>query len=572
MRIHSRFVAVSVGLAVLLTDFIAVRAQEPAPPPAVYVAAVRGDCWPGRSFAISPFGMLNVPGRARPDKTLLEHYSIDKGTRQTLLKELGKSRQLRLVSTLQEADFVLYACGMYYDVPLARVPQPQPAGPTGPLGIRVGVSSVENYLQVENQPNNLLTGTPWELDSTKPETLAETGGKKKKEPNPNANQRVAFINGQPLSTLPVISATEIARRFLAQLPALAPHIAAFAKPQFDANAEPRRPALVTDPTGDVSKTAPPKALEPIAADTALRIETALVVLPVMAMDKDGKFLPGLRQQDFSVFEDGVAQTIEEFGNSEKPIHVALVLDVSGSTQAQLDQIQDAALTFVEQLRPQDKVLVASFSTFLKVETEFTADRAKLTKAILRTRPGGATRIQDALDILLTERLSKIEGRKAIVLFTDGVDTASRYAKWNDVIARVQEAGVLVYPVRYDTLEDLVQMPNAQIVGATKAEYELARRNLQLMAVNSGGRYYEVANIGDAKQSFAKIAEELRHYYWLGYYPTNDKRDGRYRKIRVQVNRPAAVIRAREGYRMSSDTPAHGKGDEAHRPNLKNTKP
>jgi len=317
-----------------------------------------------------------------------------------------------------------------------------------------------------------------------------------------------------------------------------------------------RPKLTFDVTAASANETPSKTDAAPADPSALRIETTLVVVPVMAMDKNGKYLPGLAATDFEVYEDGIKQEISDFGSVEAPINVALVLDVSGSTKFKLEDIQDAARTFVDQLRPQDRVMVVSFDQEVRVEAEFTNQRDKLMRAILSTRTGGGTRVQDALDLTLTERLNKIQGRKAIVVFTDGVDNSSRLATWLDVKKRVEESGVIVYPVHYDTLADMTPSfqslqlpPNTKVSnGLIVKIYEHAAQNLKNLSSVSGGRYYEVATIGDTKQAFANIAEELRRYYWLGYYPANTAQDGSYRKIRVLVGKSEAVLRARPGYR------------------------
>jgi len=157
-------------------------------------------------------------------------------------------------------------------------------------------------------------------------------------------------------------------------------------------------------------------------------------------------------------------------------------------------------------------------------------------------------------------MNKIQGRKAMVLFTDGVDTLSRLAGWQDIITRFEEAGVLVYPVRYDTWSDMQANFSSRLPlgatrtmpGSTKEEHEAASRRLKELATRTGARYYEVENIGATKRAFASIAEELRRQYWLGYYPANTARDGRYRKIRVTINQPEVVVRARDGYRPATD--------------------
>src|SRR5262245_43551387 len=188
------------------------------------------------------------------------------------------------------------------------------------------------------------------------------------------------------------------------------------------------------------------------------------------------------------------------------------------------------------------------------------------RAILRTRTGGGTRVQDALDLTLTERLNNIQGRKAIVAFTDGVDNLSWMATWKDVTARIEESGVIVYPVRYDTMADVTPVftapalsPNAKVrAGAEKEAYDRAAQSLKNLAEVSGGRYYEVATIGDTKQAFANIAEELRRCYWLGYYLANTAHDGKYHKINVVIGKPGTIVRARKGYRAPEDGKAQNR--------------
>ncbi|MBS1810665.1 MAG: VWA domain-containing protein [Acidobacteria bacterium] len=285
-------------------------------------------------------------------------------------------------------------------------------------------------------------------------------------------------------------------------------------------------------------------------DGVIRIDTALIYVPIRVMEKDGKYIPDLRARDFKVYEDGIEQEIEYFSNVDDPFNVVLLLDTSGSTRFKIEDIQDAAVTFTEQLRPQDRVMVVSFDQKVWVDSEFTNDRTKLMKAILRTRTGTSTSVYDALDLVLTERLNQIQGRKAIVLFSDGVDTSSHLATLQSTIERVEESNSIVYSVHYDT-QDVARSTatlSQNVVGISSADYARAEKYLQELANRSGGRFYEAATLGDAKQAFASIAEELRRQYGLGYYSKNDKHDGAFRKIRVRVENPNWALRSREGYR------------------------
>ncbi|HYG09067.1 MAG TPA: VWA domain-containing protein, partial [Pyrinomonadaceae bacterium] len=200
-------------------------------------------------------------------------------------------------------------------------------------------------------------------------------------------------------------------------------------------ATPRRPPTLggaIDPhAGQRTQTGNAPAADPTEVDEneVVRVNTSLVTIPVSVMDRAGKYVPSVRQQEFRIWEEGVEQEIAYFATVEKPFTVALVIDTSGSTRYRLTEIQDAAISFVNQLRPADRVLVVSFDDDVRVLSEATSDRARLRDAIRRVRPGEGTKLYDAVDFIINERFNSIEGRKAILLFTDGVDTSSRRASY-----------------------------------------------------------------------------------------------------------------------------------------------
>jgi Ca-activated chloride channel homolog len=327
--------------------------------------------------------------------------------------------------------------------------------------------------------------------------------------------------------------------------------------------------------------AQPEAQDPGAT---IKIDTTLVTIPVSVLDHDGKYIPNLTKRDFHLFEDDVEQEITDFNSIEAPFHVALLLDTSQSTNFKLRDIQKAALAFVDQLHTDDQVMVVSFDSDIYIDAEFTSDRDQLRRAIRKTRTGGRTRLYDAVDLVITERLGKVRGRKAVVLFTDGVDTASNLASAESTLGRVEESGALVYPIQYDTEGDLAgpwgptrggtppifrpspfprfphggrrrwqsdqfttwQSPR----GARRGDYQRAAEYLHALADRSGARLYRADTTGNLKKAYSQIAEELRHQYSLSYYPSNTARDGSYRRIRVRVEPPKLVVRAREGYRAA----------------------
>ncbi len=181
----------------------------------------------------------------------------------------------------------------------------------------------------------------------------------------------------------------------------------------------------------------------------LKIDTNLVIVPVVATTAQGNYVPDLRQEEFNITEDGAQQEVAFFATVSAPFHVVLMLDTSASTQEKLKSIQRAAASFVEQLQPTDRVKVISFDNELRELSDFTNDRATLTNAIYRTVSGKGTKLYDAFEMALNS-IKTIKGRKAIVLFSDGVDFHSDKATYDSTIHWLDEQDVIIYPIRFET--------------------------------------------------------------------------------------------------------------------------
>jgi Mg-chelatase subunit ChlD len=194
-----------------------------------------------------------------------------------------------------------------------------------------------------------------------------------------------------------------------------------------------------------SATPPP---EPEDIET-LKTDTDLVTVPLIATSRDGLYVTDLNQEEFTIAEDGVSQQIAFFGKVAAPFHVVLMLDTSSSTKDHLKLIQQAAFTFVQQLQPADRVKVISFDDKVRDLNEFTADREVLRSAINGTRSGEGTKVYDAVELAMNT-LRKIRGRRAIVLFSDGMDWHSDKATFAGTVRFLDEEGVVIYPIRYDT--------------------------------------------------------------------------------------------------------------------------
>ncbi len=316
--------------------------------------------------------------------------------------------------------------------------------------------------------------------------------------------------------------------------------------------------------GTNSKTAPAPAATPAAADAkddgeTLRIETTLVTIPVSVFDRNGLYVPGLRQNDFKIFSDGVEQEIAYFGTSDKPFTVAIVIDVSPSTAYRIEEIQRAAIAFVNLLEPQDSVIVIEFDHSVSVLTEVTKDREKIYKAIRKADFGDGTSLYNAVDETLRKQLSRIQGRKAVVLFTDGVDTTSRKNSYDSTLSYAEESDSLVFPIYYNTYFDNRARSGGTFPpifgggggiyrGTSSEDYALGRRYLEELADATGGRVFRPESTpGGLTRAFEGIAEELRRQYNIGFVPTEEGKPGQRKTIKVRVNRPNLILRARDSY-------------------------
>src|SRR5256714_10111872 len=224
-------------------------------------------------------------------------------------------------------------------------------------------------------------------------------------------------------------------------------------------ARPNRPPVLGGANRDPNEQKPEaqqknSGPEEVGEGDIVKVDTTLISVPVSVMDRDGKYIPDLTKDDFHVWEDGVEQRVAYFASTEKPFTVALLIDTSGSTRFRLDEIQNAAITFVEQLRSDDRVMVVSFSDKIRVLAQPTSDRNTLRNAIRQTEPGDGTRLYDAVDPVENQYFNRIEGRKAMVLFTDGVDTTSKHASYESTLRDAEELDALIYPVQYDTYSDM----------------------------------------------------------------------------------------------------------------------
>jgi Ca-activated chloride channel family protein len=312
-----------------------------------------------------------------------------------------------------------------------------------------------------------------------------------------------------------------------------------------------RPRVITKDDAVPKPVGPPPPLV-VEDDQVLKIETNLVTLPVSVLDERGRFISDLTPEDFEIYEDGLKQDIEYFLSVEQPFTVVLLLDLSPSTKYKINEIQDAAISFVEQLRSEDQAIVVTFSRDIQVVSKQKSNYHKFRSAIREAKFGDGTSIYKAVDFAIRDLLKNIEGRKALVIFSDGVDTSSKGATYNGTVREAEELDSLIYPIWYNTFQEGKAMKNSagQLVypvGASPEENKKGREYLRDLTEFAGGKMFEANSAENLDFAFGSIAEELRKQYALGYYPKVEGHLGQRRRINVRVKRPALTVRAKNSY-------------------------
>lgn len=332
----------------------------------------------------------------------------------------------------------------------------------------------------------------------------------------------------------------------------------------------------------------------------VRVDTELVDVPLTVTDKTGKPILSLKKSNFLVFEDGKPQQIAEFSAVSAPFEVALLLDTSGSTRSELLLIRRAAQEFIASLRPGDRVSIVAFRSVARgdrsiAETEvvgsLTSDRTALRSALDQVGMSNGTPYYDGLvdvaeKVFGREPAEQYRGRRALVALTDGVDSSS-IQDFEEARIKLTEKGISNYFINVDTrpffeanllgdchsairfsqaqikryyasfsrnskierTSDFCQIGDFERLAISKKLYELAEAEMKELARLSGGRVFPVGDLNEARGAFKQVADDIGTRYRIGYYPTNEKRDSKFRAIRVELKGlPAGVtVRAREGY-------------------------
>ncbi|HEY2866326.1 MAG TPA: VWA domain-containing protein [Pyrinomonadaceae bacterium] len=335
-------------------------------------------------------------------------------------------------------------------------------------------------------------------------------------------------------------------------------------------------------------------------EEVIKVNTQLVEVPVVITDRSGRPILNLKQSNFAVYEDGNPQEILDFSNSSAPFEVALLLDTSGSTRSDLQLIQHSAENFINSLRPGDRVAIIAFNqgtrdsgapAVIEIVSPLTDDRAALRNALQRVATSNGTPYYDSLvqvadKVFGTAPTEEFRGRRALVALTDGVDSTS-VSDFDEAQEKLEKRGLISFFIQVNTrpffednllgdcatalhfspaqirryyksfgaganierTDDFCKLGDFERLAISKKLYEIADGEMGRLAKTSGGKVFPAADLSEARAAFKNVADEIGTKYSLGYYSTNEKRDGTYRKIRVELKSapPGSVVRAREGY-------------------------
>ncbi|MFL6216627.1 MAG: VWA domain-containing protein [Blastocatellia bacterium] len=284
-------------------------------------------------------------------------------------------------------------------------------------------------------------------------------------------------------------------------------------------------------------------------DNAIKLSARWVNLNVSVTDRQGKKVTQLKREDFVILEDGVPQEIVHFAPVDAPVNLVLLLDLSGSIGGKLKAMKKAATRFVESLKDDDRMAVAVFTSRFKLVSGFTSDHKRLKNCIDDIKhPGGGTRLYDA-EWKTYDLLGEIkDGRKAIVVLTDGVDSALLPKEEEDgsahtfyeLLTRAVEEDTTIYPIYFDTEPDMEHR-------YSKTIFAEARTQLRTLADQTGGAYFMARRIEDLDGVYQLVAAELHSLYSVAYAATDARKDGHWRVIKLKVKLDGINTKTKRGY-------------------------
>lgn len=256
---------------------------------------------------------------------------------------------------------------------------------------------------------------------------------------------------------------------------------------------------------------------------AIASNRPVVLVPVTVTDPLGRFFKGLDQNAFEVYEDNVRQTILSFGGEDAPLSIGIVFDTSASMGDALEPCRLSVAEFFKTVNPEDEAFLVEFNDRPQVVVPLTHNLGDIQNALESTTPKGRTALRDGVYLALTEMAKAHNPHKVLMVISDGVDNSSRYNA-SEVINLIREADVQIYSIGiYETRLDVS-----------------GSEMLRSLSGPTGGRHFDVLNLGELRDVTAKIGIELRDQYVIGYRPVNQARDGKFRKVQVKIIQPRGL--------------------------------
>lgn len=325
---------------------------------------------------------------------------------------------------------------------------------------------------------------------------------------------------------------------------------------FDSLGEPPPPPPVPTPA--------PKTEPEINPGDVISVDTTEVMLPVSVRDANGRFASQMTRQDFRVFEDGREQPLSDLALRQVPVDVVLMVDASSSVAGNLDDFRRAADGFAARLAKNDRLSLIKFDDRVQLLQDWTQSRFQLSRALGRIEPGMFTRFNDALMLAAKQQFSSSQSRRAVIVFSDGIDSG-RGTSLDSAFKALLEAQVVVYVVsnteiaRATKLAELDSLLNGSdsTVRFNQLRIDDLREGLRVLDQSeqrlaqltsaTGGRLYKPQSFQTLEATYAEVAEELRHQYALYFTPLNRTRDGGFRRVRVETTNSAYQTQTRIGY-------------------------
>ncbi|MEO7971133.1 MAG: VWA domain-containing protein [bacterium] len=314
----------------------------------------------------------------------------------------------------------------------------------------------------------------------------------------------------------------------------------------------------------LAKPTPQKDEQEIDADDVISVSTTEVLLPVTVRDRSGRLVSDLTRKNFRVFENGIEQSLSDLSLRQVPVDVVLMIDASSSAAKNLDDFRVAAEGFAAHLDADDRISLIQFDDRVALLQDWTRSQVQLHRALKRIAPGMFTRFHDAVLLAARDQLARPTARHAVIVLTDGIDSG-RGSNFDAALRAALQSQTAIYVVSNTQIERSAKQEElSQLLSASDsvrrfnqlriddlrlglAALDASEQNLEQLTAATGGRLYKPASFRDLEKTYAEVADELRHQYALYYSPLNPKKDGQFRRVRVETSNPTYQVTARIGY-------------------------